>query len=98
MVLRPSIPLQKFFLLQAVHMILKCPLNNFFLDDPIFCPDSPVACNADWIKSPKETKSYPFSVSDAASASLKNFEGHLAVWSVLQAVMEKYTFADLQGV
>ena len=26
----PSIPLQRFFLLQAVLMTLKCPLNNFF--------------------------------------------------------------------
>ena len=34
MVLCPSIPLQKFFLLQAVHMILKCPLNNFFWMTP----------------------------------------------------------------
>ena len=25
-----SIPLQKLFLLQAFHMMLKCPLNNFF--------------------------------------------------------------------
>ena len=36
MVLCPSIPLQKLFLLQAVHMILKCPLNNFFWMTPYF--------------------------------------------------------------
>ena len=34
MVLYPSIPLQKFFLLQAVIMILKCPFNNFFWMTP----------------------------------------------------------------
>jgi len=34
MVLCPSIPLQKFSLLQAVLMILKCPLNNFFWMTP----------------------------------------------------------------
>ena len=30
----PSIPLQKLFLFQADHMILKCPLNNFFWMTP----------------------------------------------------------------
>ena len=30
LVLCPSIPLQKIFLLQAVKITLKCPLNNFF--------------------------------------------------------------------
>ena len=34
MVLCSSIPLQKFYLLQAVHVILKCPLNNFFWMTP----------------------------------------------------------------
>ena len=34
MVFCPSIPLQKFFLLQAVHIILKCPLNNFLWMTP----------------------------------------------------------------
>ena len=34
MVLCPSIPLQKFFLLHAVHIILNCPLNNFFWMTP----------------------------------------------------------------
>ena len=33
-ILCPSIPLQKFFFFQAVHMILKCPSNNFFWMTP----------------------------------------------------------------
>ena len=34
MVLCPSIPLQRFVLLQAVYMILKCPLNNLICMTP----------------------------------------------------------------
>ena len=34
MVLCPSIPLQKFFLLQAVHVILKYSSNKFFWMTP----------------------------------------------------------------
>ena len=67
MVLCPSTPLQKFFLLQAVHMILKCPWNNFFWMTPYVTettkkmPFSDFTAICKWCMEKTKTKVNPFS-------------------------------------